>query len=168
VPKTYSHATFHQRALEWLLKEDEATRGAAPIPCACFNIRKAARAISQIYDEALQPVGLRSTQYSLLTAISYVGQDGIAALAEVLATDRTTLSRNLRPLLEHGWVESAATSDKRKRSFELTPEGRSRLNAAVPLWEAAQERIADGLGEESFERLRALANDIAALAKEED
>ncbi len=135
----------------------------APVPCACFNVRKASRAISKLYDEALQPVGLRGTQFSLLTVISYVGQEGVGVLAEVLVTDRTTLTRNLRPLIQRGWVEPMQDVDGRKRTFQLTPEGRTKLDAAIPLWEAAQKHVAESLGEDSFEALRALADNILLM-----
>lgn len=162
--ESYTHAAFEAEALQWLSNADEANRLHVPIPCACFNVRKASRAISQLYDEALQPAGLRGTQYSLLTAISYVGLEGVGVLSEVLVTDRTTLSRNLRPLVERGWVESVRDDDGRKRAYRLTVGGRAKLDAAIPLWERAQKRVADGLGEETFEKLRLLADDIVALA----
>ena len=162
--KPYTYAAFEESAVQWMAHADDSDRGSPPIPCACFNVRKASRAISHLYDEAFQPAGLRGTQYSLLWAISYVGREGVGVLAEVLVTDRTTLSRNLRPLVERGWVESVRDKDGRKRALQLTAEGRAKLDAAIPLWEQAQKRVADGLGEETFEQLRLLADDMVALA----
>jgi len=162
--KPYTHAAFEESAMQWLANTDESDRPGAPIPCACFNVRKASRAISHFYDEALHPAGLRGTQYSLLLAISYVGHEGVGVLADVLATDRTTLSRNLRPLLDSGWVKPVRDDDRRKRTFQLTDEGRAKMEVAIPLWERAQERVAVGLGEDTFEKLRVMANDIVALA----
>jgi len=163
-PKPYTHAAFEQSALAWLANPSDSDRLNAPIPCACFNVRKASRAISHFYDEALHSTGLRGTQYSLLLAISYVGHEGVGALAEVLVTDRTTLSRNLKPLIERGWVEPIRDEDGRKRAFQLSVDGRSKLESAIPFWENAQKRVADSLGEGTFEQLRVLANDMVALA----
>lgn len=160
---SYSFAALPLRALAWPSSAEAEERPNPRIPCACFNIRKASRAISQLYDEALQPVGLRGTQYSLLTAISYVGHEGIGVLADVLSTDRTTLSRNLRPLVERGWADPLQDADGRKRTFQLTPAGRKKLDAAIPLWEAAQQHVAESLGADSLEALRALADNIVLM-----
>lgn len=166
MPESFTHRAFAARATELLAQRDAADRLHVPIPCACFNVRKASRAISHMYDVALQPVGLRGTQYSLLVAISYVGHEGISTLSDVLYTDRTTLSRNLRPLMGRGWVEAVQNTDARKRAVQLTDEGRAILDAAIPLWEAAQRRFVEGLGEESIESLQKLGDEIVSLAED--
>jgi DNA-binding MarR family transcriptional regulator len=155
---------FEMQVSDWMATADESERLHVPISCACFNVRKAARAISQLYEDFMQSTGLRPTQYSLLTAIAYVGEEGVGALSEVLSTDRTTLSRNLKPLLEHGWVEPCSGSDRRRRAFRVTEAGRAKLNETIPLWEEAQRFVAEQLGPASIESLRLLADDIASLA----
>lgn len=121
--------------------------------CACLNLRMAARAMTQRYDRALQPCGLHITQYSLLLALSSTGPITINHLAQRLVMDRTTLSRNLRPLAEKGLTCSQPGEDRRTRVIDLTEEGRRALLEARPLWEEAQESVIAFLGAERFERM---------------
>ena len=114
--------------------------------CACFNLRKAARAVTQLYDEVLAPTGLRGTQFSVLTVIAAAGPATMTYLADTLVMDRTTLTRNLKPLLNRGLVERGEGEDRRQRPIAITPAGRDALGQALPLWEKAQARIAGGLG----------------------
>ena len=114
--------------------------------CACFNLRKAARAVTQLYDEVLAPSGLRGTQFSVLSVISAAGPATMTDLADTLAMDRTTLTRNLKPLLDRGLVERGEGEDRRQRPIAITPAGRDALGQALPLWKKAQARIAGGLG----------------------
>ncbi len=114
--------------------------------CACFNLRKAARAVTQLYDEVLAPTGLRGTQFSVLTVIAAAGPATMTYLADTLVMDRTTLTRNLKPLLDRELVERGEGEDRRQRPIAITPAGRDALGQALPLWEKAQVRIAGGLG----------------------
>jgi DNA-binding MarR family transcriptional regulator len=164
VSETTPYSEIEMSALDWIAPAGESERVHIPISCACFNVRKAARAISQLYDDFMQSTGLRPTQYSLLTAIAYIGEEGVGALSEVLSTDRTTLSRNVKPLMEHGWVEPCSGSDRRRRAFRITEAGRAKLDEAIPLWEEAQRFVAEQLGPASIESLRLLADDIASLS----
>ena len=117
-----------------------------PANCTCFNLRKAARAVTQMYDEALKPSGLRATQFSLLSVVENNGPIGIAELAKRLVTDRTTLTRNLKPLLREELLEVVEVADRRQRPITLTPRGRDTLARALPLWREVQARMAAGLG----------------------
>lgn len=114
--------------------------------CICFNLRKAARAVTQIYDEALKPSGLRSTQFSLLSVVEAYGPTGISDLAKKLVTDRTTLTRNLKPLLSQKLLEVVDGEDRRQRPITLTSKGRDTLAQAMPLWRDVQTRMAEDLG----------------------
>lgn len=136
-------------------------------PCACFNVRRMARAITQIYDEAVKSTGIRSTQFSLLIGISMKGEEGIGAIAEGLDTDRTTLSRNLKPLLAHGFVEEFPTDDGRVRGLRLTDQGLKVLADAVPMWTAAQKRIREGLSKAHFDALPYIADEIVSISRGE-
>lgn len=131
--------------------------------CACFNIRKASRAITQLYDEHLAPAGIRATQYSLLLSVHFGGELGIGPISEYLVTDRTTLTRNLKPLLKRGLIERATHPDKRTRAYRLTKKGESTLKAAHPLWKKAQKKVRDALGTERLETLRATVDKVVAL-----
>jgi DNA-binding MarR family transcriptional regulator len=121
--------------------------------CACFNLRKATRAVTQYYDEALGPSGLRITQFSLLAVIRLLGTASITQLADAAVMDRTTLARNLDLLQREKLVRIRPGSDGRVREVSLTRTARAKLEAALPLWEAAQAQIAGRLGAERMERM---------------
>lgn len=114
--------------------------------CTCFNLRKATRAVTQAYDEALKPTGLRATQLSMLNVLSQQGPTTMTDLADALVMDRTTLTRNLKPLIERNLVAAVDATDRRRRPVALTPRGRAAQQAALPLWQAVQSRIAQALG----------------------
>ncbi|MDH3581912.1 MAG: MarR family winged helix-turn-helix transcriptional regulator [Hyphomicrobiales bacterium] len=127
--------------------------------CTCFNLRKAARSVTQLYDGALKPSGLRATQFTLLCAIENNGPAGITELARVLVTDRTTLTRNLKPLIEKELIESVDSADRRERPVALTPKGHKVLSGALPLWRDAQTRVTNILGRGNWARLLGDLND---------
>jgi DNA-binding MarR family transcriptional regulator len=118
--------------------------------CACFNLRRATRRVSQAYDQALKPLGLKITQVSLLVAAHVVDRIVLTKLAAVMGMDRTTLSRNLRVLEKRGLVRMEPGEDRREVMVSLTGEGQDILEKAVPLWEETQERVTAILGEERY------------------
>lgn len=128
--------------------------------CACFNLRKAARAITQVYEAELGDSGLKATQISLLVALAVRGSLPLTRLAEVLVMDRTTLTRNLVPLKKKGWIASERGPDRRERLVVLTRAGRAVLDRALPLWHAAQSRVAAAFGSA---RLAALVGELNAV-----
>ena len=138
----------------------EAARAATR--CANFNLRRASRALGQVYDAALRPLGLKGTQFSLLTALALLGPVPLSELARELGMDRTSLTRNLRPLLREGYVREDRGEDRRQRLLDLTEAGRRIYREALPLWQAVQDRVEDRLGTERMARLLA---DLATAAK---
>lgn len=150
--------------IESLKVFEAAAEGRAP--CACFNVRRMSRAITQIYDEALKDSGVRGTQFSLLLGIAFKGQEGIGVIAEAMDMDRTTLSRNLKPLLAMKLVEERRAEDNRVRCLALTPKGESILEQCMPRWEQAQARVREGLTKAHFDALPEIANEIVALVRE--
>src|SRR4029077_11800496 len=92
----------------------------SPSECTCFRIRGAARRVTQIYSRHLAATGLKISQFSLLGFVCAEGPIAIGRLSELLVTDRTTLTRNLRPLLKEGLVERAASGDKRRHELVAT------------------------------------------------
>lgn len=128
---------------------DRAAPGAAlaeTADCACLNLRMAARAVTQMYDEALRPSGLKATQFSVLAAVANVGPASMTRIAGALVMDRTTLTRNLQPLLDQGLVKAGKAEDGRQRTISITAQGRATLARALPLWRNAQDQIVGGLG----------------------
>ncbi|HEX6834218.1 MAG TPA: MarR family winged helix-turn-helix transcriptional regulator [Rudaea sp.] len=113
--------------------------------CVCINLRRAARAISKLYDDALAESGLKITQFSLLREIERSEPAPISRLADAVELDRTTLARNLSPLERDGLVALAAGEDLRVTEVRLTRKGRAAIARAVPMWERAQAQIASRL-----------------------
>lgn len=128
--------------------------------CTCSNIRRASRAVTQAFDAILQPSGLKMTQLAVLIAVARVGQAPLTRLAEGLFMDRTTLTRNVRPLVSRGFVRIEAGEDKRNRMITLTDRGNEVLETALPLWERAQGRVVEGLGRRRWQQL---LEDLSAL-----
>ena len=113
--------------------------------CACLKVRTAARAVTRLYDDAFRPVGLRATQLSVLVAVASSEAVSIASLSRTLGMDRSTLTRNLRPLEEQGLVVLGPEAHHRSRTLSITPKGDQLLRKTLPLWEKTQENLRDGL-----------------------
>jgi DNA-binding MarR family transcriptional regulator len=132
--------------------------------CTCFNLRKATRAVTQYYDEALRPTGLRVTQFSLLGVIAICGRASITELAQEAVMDRTTLTRNLALLEQEGLIRIEPGEDARVRQVSLTPAARPRLLEAHRHWATAQAHMTEALGQAGVRRLLAdLAGAISAV-----
>jgi DNA-binding MarR family transcriptional regulator len=113
--------------------------------CTCFNLRKATRVVTQLFDDVMQPTGLRATQFTLLAAISATGAIAISKLSKVLVMDRTTLTRNLKPLETKRLVKIVPGEDRRTRTLTLTDKGRKTLEKSLPLWRQAQSEVIERL-----------------------
>ena len=122
--------------------------------CACHKARTAARVVTRAYDKALRSVGLRATQLAVLVAVATGEAVSINALAQVMGMDRTTLTRNLRPLEKQGFVARGTEGWRRSRALQVTKKGRSRLREALPLWSTAQEGLQKKLGDRNWEAVR--------------
>lgn len=134
--------------------------------CSGFSVRRAARVVSSIYNQAIGPSGLNSTQFSLLNAIYLMQPVGINQLASKMLTDRTTLTRNLARLSADGLVKEINEQDRRRHSVGLTSHGESRLRHAHELWSIAQQQIEDQLGVSRVKRLRTDLKVLEALASD--
>jgi DNA-binding MarR family transcriptional regulator len=132
--------------------------------CNCLSLRQASRRVSQAYDRALAPCGLRATQYSLLATLDGTGPLGMGALAEALAMDRATLGHNLRPLMARGLVEMVAGADRRSRVVALSAGGRALLAEAQPLWQGAQAALAEAVGVQGTQLLAGLRTALHLVA----
>ena len=146
--------------------EQQMANFAEEVPiCACFNIRKAARAISQLYDDVLRPSGLRVTQFSILAVTRRLGPVTVTRLAEVTVTDRTTLTRNLKLLAQQKLIRITLGKDRREREVTLTDRGHLALAQAFPLWKDVQKQVAQKLGRERFQRLLSDLGATVGLAR---
>ena len=141
------------------------TAAAAPTSpaCACGRLRRAARALTQLYDDAMAPAGLRVTQFSLLRTLAASGALRISDLAERLLLDRTALSRNLDPLVGQGLVDIVPGRDARTREAALTKKGAAAVKAATVYWAAAQKGVAARLGREKLDALIAVLGEVESL-----
>ena len=131
---------------------------------ACLQLRKATRVVTRLHDEALRPIGLRSTQLPVLVSLAAHGALSVTDMADSLVLDRTTLIRNLQPLQRRGLIEVGQEDGTRTRRAALTAAGREAVAAAVPLWAHAQTRVMDELGtRESLDLQRALSRLVSLL-----
>lgn len=119
-------------------------------------LRRAARAVTQDYDLALRPAGLKLSQYSVLANVARQGGQTITQLAARMALDRTTLTRNLRPMVKSGWIRLAAGGDRRAQAVHLTAQGAAILKHARPMWRRAERDFRERMGAQRMEDLKDL------------
>lgn len=132
-------------------------------PCHCLVVRQAGRWMTQFYDERLAACGLRTSQFAMLSALDRLGPSPIAALADAMVMDRTTLTRNIAPLERDGLVRTApAEDDRRRRMVSLTPSGRETLARARPHWRRAQAAFEKHFGAEKAAAMRTLLLEVPA------
>jgi DNA-binding MarR family transcriptional regulator len=136
------------------------------LDCLCASFRRASRALTQHYDEALRPLGLTPTQFTILQALSLTGTVHQGKLGEILAMDSTTLTRTLDIMARHGWVEKLQGSDRRERQLRLIRPGHAQLNRALPVWQKVQARVQRKLGGEPWQALMTLTNKVALAVTE--
>ena len=134
--------------------------------CVCGNLRSATRAVTQLFDETFKPLGLRATQFSLLAVNELTGSITITAMADLFTMDRTTLTRNLKPLERQGLLTIEPGDDKRTREVTLTDQGRQAVADGLPLWEKAQAKMVTGLGQECLQSLLSHLSEVSAVARE--
>ena len=133
--------------------------------CACANLRRAARAVTKMYDRSLRPTGLRGTQFFLLMAVRVLEPVPVTTLAKNTLMDRTTLGRNLKLLENRGLIEITQGDDQRVRKVSLTESGKKAMTTAIPYWKEAQERIEDGLGKQGLENLLGDLSAVTSLVR---
>jgi DNA-binding MarR family transcriptional regulator len=126
---------------------------AIQLPCACANLRRADRVVSQYYDAALRPTSLRITQFTLLQAMHLAPGTSQKQLAELLGIDSTTLTRTLAPLRRKGWLRARAGEDRRELRLVLTTAGQREYERAVPYWKSAQRGLEKALGKQNWSSL---------------
>ncbi|MGC2210564.1 MAG: MarR family winged helix-turn-helix transcriptional regulator [Candidatus Korobacteraceae bacterium] len=136
------------------------------LPCMCASFRRSARALTQHYDEALRPLGLRATQFTILQALSLTGEISQGELGEILAIDSTTLTRTLEIMGRRGWIAKRHGKDRRERWLRLAKDGEAQLNRALPHWQKVQSRLRRQLGDERWESLLNVINEVTSTVME--
>jgi len=131
------------------------------LPCMCGSFRRSSRALTQLYEEALRPLGLRATQLTILQVLSH-GQ-----LGNMLAMDSTTLTRTLAIMDRQGWITERRGKDRRERWLRLARGGEMQLTRALPVWEKVQSRLRRKLGEQAWKSLLKLTHQVTGLFKTE-
>jgi DNA-binding MarR family transcriptional regulator len=140
-----------------------SVQGPSVQDCNCLAIRQAARHVTQFYDQLFAPVGLRATQFAILSRLRRDGPMTINALAAALVMDRTTLGRNILPLQRDGLIEIvASTADRRRRELRLSAAGAEMQRQASERWAAAQARFDEVYGGERAALLRGLLREVVA------
>jgi DNA-binding MarR family transcriptional regulator len=131
--------------------------------CTAASLRRASRSVSNAFDKALAPAGIRSTQFSLLVALHLAGKMSLTGLASRLGLDRTTLTRNVRPLLRERLVREAPAQDGRLRLLALTDAGEKLVKRTLPLWELAQRSVTEEMGEKRWAGFMKELESVAAM-----
>jgi DNA-binding MarR family transcriptional regulator len=134
----------------------------SPTQCICTTLRQATRNVTQLYDDALRPSGLRTTQVNTLNAIWEEGEATVTKLTELLLIDQTTLTRNLAVLERDGLIDKVQKSDGRLKSVRLTRKGEQALQAALPLWAEIQERVTKAVTPSTW---ASMSEELARLAR---
>jgi DNA-binding MarR family transcriptional regulator len=138
------------------LPRTDPSRDLQPGQCTLLRLRRTTRRVTQIYDRHLAPLGIRVTQYSLLGSLMGQPPVPIGVFADIMGMDRTTLTRNIRPLIRAGWIELVPGEDRRQRAIALTPEGKAMFRRAVPLWRQAEGELRAAVGADAIGQLQRL------------
>ena len=142
-----------------------AARSLPPLPCLCASLRRAARVLTQAYEEELRPQRLRSTQFTVLQALQFTGEISQGQLAEILAMDSTSLTRTLRTMNTRHWIAARPGKDRRERLVALSKAGSRKLEQATPAWKRAQANARARLGRNRWTKLMALTGEIAGMKR---
>ncbi len=128
--------------------------------CIAVRLRLLNRVVTNFYDEALRPLGLKVSQLNILIVTAKLGLARPAQVCEILQLDVSTLSRNVKPLQAHGWLEVVPEEDARSQPFRLTAQGKRLIEKAIPAWEKAQQQAGELLGNEGVALLDKAAKKV--------
>ncbi|MGH7655687.1 MAG: MarR family winged helix-turn-helix transcriptional regulator [Gemmatimonadaceae bacterium] len=137
----------------------------ADLVCACGMVRRAARAVSHLYDDWLHEAGIDASQFAILVTLERLGPVSQAALGRRYDLDKTTVSRNLSTLGRRGWIRWSAGADARERLVSLTAAGRRKVRLATPAWRSAQRQMRASLGAKNWSEMRIVLKSITGAAR---
>lgn len=135
---------------------------AIALPCMCASLRRVSRAVTQHYDQALRGLGITITHFTILQTLSIAGEIPQGRLGEILAMDTTTLTRTLAIVKRHGWLTIRPGADRRERLLSLSKPGVAEFNRVLPHWKTAQAQLRKQIGEERWQNLTILLNQVTA------
>jgi DNA-binding MarR family transcriptional regulator len=133
--------------------------------CASTNFRKAARSVTQLFDQFLSPIGLRSTQLTILVSVQVLGPCGLARLARELVMDRSTITRNIHPLVSKGLLKVTGKSGRGGKAVEITKAGQDAMASAVQFWQEAQYQLKHRMGQDRWDRVMVDLIDVVDAAR---
>ncbi|MFZ0417636.1 MAG: MarR family winged helix-turn-helix transcriptional regulator [Candidatus Sulfotelmatobacter sp.] len=134
------------------------------LPCLCSSFRRTSRALTQLYERALRPLGLRGSQFTILQVLALAGDVTQRQLGEMLAMDSTTLTRTLAIMTRQGWVSEHRGKDRRQRWLRLAKSGEAQLQRALPKWEQVQSELRRRVGGQVWENLFQVSNQVTNAA----
>jgi len=143
----------------------DTSYGVEGIVCACATIRRASRAVTQLYDTWLRDHGIEGPQFALLAMLERLGECNQATMGQRLDLDKTTLSRNLKLLKQREWITVVPGADARERRVALTADGRRRLSAAKPSWRRAQAQLRSALSEHDWDAMLRVLDGVTGAAR---
>ena len=132
------------------------------LPCACANLRRAARTVSRLYNHELRSQRIEITQFTILMALERAGEISQGKLGRLLGLDSTTLTRMLELVKKRGWIQEKEGEDRRFRLIRLTAAGRAKLQQGLQHWKRAQDRLQSTLGEETMKQFGDLLTKVTA------
>ena len=153
-PDRSAGLTHESQDTQWLLTE-----------CACFDLRRATRAVSRMYDDFLRDAGLNVTQFSLLRLIYAEKELSISTLSRYMVMDRTSITRALAPLERDGLIHSRSGADKRIRIVSVTNKGRKLVEDAGPKWRQAQQALIETIGEDRWRAMCTVLRDTTRMVR---
>lgn len=136
------------------------------LPCMCASFRRASRALTQRYDEAMRPLGLTGPQFTILQVLTLTGEIPQGKLGEILAMDSTTLTRTLKIMSTHDWIVTRRGKDRRERWLDLSASGKAEFRRAEPHWAKVQEQLRAQLGDKLWNNLMNLINEVTSVVTE--
>jgi DNA-binding MarR family transcriptional regulator len=136
------------------------------LPCACANLRRAARAATRVYNQELRSSELELTQYTLLMTLDLMDETTQKQVGKLLAMDSTTLTRTLSFLIERKWVSANPGEDRREKLLALTAAGRRKFQQAQPNWQRAQEKLRVSVGEKTWQQMGQVLTHVTTAAEQ--
>ena len=130
------------------------------LPCMCGSFRRTARALTQVYEAALRPLELRTTQLTVMQVLAKAGEVSQGRLGEIMAMDSTSLTRTLAIMIRKGWIAERRGKDRRERLLRLSRAGVAKLRRALPVWEEVQARVRREVGEKEWSELFRMTQEV--------